>query len=133
MAPASYSDAVLENIRATRARKRLDQGDVVERMQNLGFANWHRPTLGKVERGERRLFATEILGLALALGTNISVLLAGPLDDVVEFGDIQLSGRDVTGLASGRNSREILWNGNVPQRREVTGSWGDGEQPPEES
>jgi transcriptional regulator with XRE-family HTH domain len=120
MAPASYGDAILENIRATRARKKLDQDDVSERMRKLGYTSWHRQTLGKVERGERRLTASEVLGLALALGTNISVLLAGPLDDVIELGDIQLSGQEVTSLAFGRNSRSIVWNGNVPAQREVT-------------
>jgi transcriptional regulator with XRE-family HTH domain len=133
MAPASYSDAVLENIRATRARKKLDQADVSERMRNLGYTSWHRQTLGKVERGERRLAASEVIGIALALGTSISVLLAGPLDDVIELGGIQLSGQEVTSLASGRLSRSIVWKGNVPAQREVTTWWGDGDQPPEES
>jgi transcriptional regulator with XRE-family HTH domain len=63
----SYGDVISRNIRALRARKRLDQGDVVERMRDLGFTTWHRPTLGRVERGERRLFAEELVGLVLAL------------------------------------------------------------------
>src|SRR5262245_23223449 len=67
MAEASYSDVLTSNIRALRARKKFDQGDVVERMRNLGYENWHRPTLGRVERGERRLFAEELPGLVLAL------------------------------------------------------------------
>lgn len=132
MAPASYGDAILDNIRATRARKKLDQADVSERMRMLGFTSWHRQTLGKVERGERRLAASEVIGLALALRTNISVLLAGPLDDVIELGDIQLSGQEVTSLAFGRNSPAIVWKGNVPARREVTAGWaGDPDAPSE--
>jgi transcriptional regulator with XRE-family HTH domain len=132
MAPASYGDAILENIRATRARKKLDQRDVSERMRNLGYTSWHRQTLGKVERGERRLAASEVIGLALALGTNTSVLLGGPPDDVIELGGIQLSGEEVTSLASGRNSRSIVWKGNVPSRREVVAGWaGDPDMPGE--
>ena len=45
------------NIRATRARKKLDQADVSERMRKLGYTSWHRQTLGKVDRGERKLAA----------------------------------------------------------------------------
>src|SRR5437016_5771650 len=47
MAPASYSDVILENIRAVRARRQLDQADVSERMRALGYTSWHRQTLGK--------------------------------------------------------------------------------------
>lgn len=92
------------NIRATRARKKLDQADVSERMRKLGYTSWHRQTLGKVDRGERKLAASELLGLAYALETNIPVLLSGPPDDEVELGDGTIDGRDVTTLASGRNN-----------------------------
>jgi transcriptional regulator with XRE-family HTH domain len=113
MAPASYSDAVLENIRATRARKKLDQAVVSERMRKLGYKSWHRQTLGKVERGERRLAASELLGLAVALETNIPLLLSGPPDDGVELGDKgPIDGRDVTALASGRNNGAVRWDDN---------------------
>ena len=112
MAPASYGDALLENIRATRARKKLDQAVVSERMRKLGYESWHRQTLGKVERGERRLAASELLGLALALETNIPVLLSGPPDDGIELGDDQVDGRDVTSLAFGRNNGAVRWNSN---------------------
>jgi transcriptional regulator with XRE-family HTH domain len=113
MAPASYGDTLLENIRATRARKKLDQADVSERMRDLGYTSWHRQTLGKVERGERRLAASELLGLALALETNIPVLLSGPPDDGIELGDDgPIDGKDVTSLAFGRNSGAVRWNGN---------------------
>jgi transcriptional regulator with XRE-family HTH domain len=116
MAPASYSEALLENIRATRARKKLDQADVSERMRNLGYKSWHRQTLGKVERGERRLAAFELLGLAWALGTNMSVLLAGPADDdaAIELGDGEINANSVTALAFGRNDGAIRWEGNTP-------------------
>jgi transcriptional regulator with XRE-family HTH domain len=131
MAPASYGDALLENIRATRARKKLDQADISERMRKLGYESWHRQTLGKVERGERRLAASEILGLALALETNIPVLLPGPPDDGIELGDGQIDGRDVTTLAQGRNNGAVRWNGNDPVfGKGVTSWWGELEDDP---
>jgi transcriptional regulator with XRE-family HTH domain len=114
MAPTSYSDVLLENLRAARARKQLDQADVSERMRALGYASWHRQTLGKVERDERRLTAAEVLGLALALETSMSVLLAGPPGGTVELGDGQISGTNVTVLASGRSNNAVRWDGNKP-------------------
>jgi transcriptional regulator with XRE-family HTH domain len=123
MVPTNYSEGLLENIRATRARKKLDQADVSERMRKLGYTSWHRQTLGKVERGERRLAASEILGLALALGTNMSVLLSGPPDDTIKLGDGQISGQDVTTLASGRNNGAVRWNGNEPVFGKGVNAW----------
>ena len=111
MAPASYSDAIVENIRATRARKKPRPGRrEPSACASSGYESWHRQTLGKVERGERRLAASELLGLALALETNIPVLLAGPPDDGVELGEGQIDGRDVTSLASGRNNGAVRWD-----------------------
>jgi transcriptional regulator with XRE-family HTH domain len=60
----NYAEMIRSNIRAERARKRLDQADITAGMRTLGFANWHRGILGKIERGERRLLAEELLGLA---------------------------------------------------------------------
>ena len=36
-------------------------------MRALGFTNWHRQTMGKVERGDRRLLAVEVMALARVL------------------------------------------------------------------
>jgi transcriptional regulator with XRE-family HTH domain len=124
MAPAGYSNVILENIRATRARKKLDQADVSERMRKLGYQSWHRQTLGKVERGERRLAAAELLGLAAALETNIPVLLAGPPDDGVELGEKgPIDGKDVTALASGRNNGAVRWDRNDPVFSKGVNAW----------
>ncbi len=122
MAPASYSDVVLENY----------QADVSERMRKLGYASWHRQTLGKVERGERKLAASELLGLAVALETNIPVLLSGPPDGTVELGDDgQIDGKDVTALASGRNNGAVRWKGNDPIFGKGVNAWrGDLEDDP---
>lgn len=75
MAASEYADLIARNIRAERARRHLEQRDVVERMRALGFSNWHRQTLGKVERGERRLFADELFALSLALEVDLQTLL----------------------------------------------------------
>jgi transcriptional regulator with XRE-family HTH domain len=111
----SYSKVIAENVRATRVRKQLLQSDVVARMRALGYGDWHRQTLGKVERGERKVSATEILGLALALGTNMGVLLGAPDNEtVVELQDGQLEARDLTALAFGRNNGAVRFEENKP-------------------
>jgi len=81
MTPPSYGDVLAQNVRAARSRKRLGQANVVARMRALGYDQWHRQTMGKVERGERRLLVEEILGLALALETSIGMLLSPTRDD----------------------------------------------------
>jgi hypothetical protein len=109
----------------------LDQAVVSERMRALGYPSWHRQTLGKVERGERRLAASELLGLALALEVPIPVLLAGPPDNGIELGDYQISGQDVTALASGRNNGAVRWDGNKPVIGKGVNAWfGDREDDP---
>jgi transcriptional regulator with XRE-family HTH domain len=49
-------------------------------MRWLGYTYWTRQTLSKVERGNRRVLADEIPGLALALETSIGRLTA-PVDE----------------------------------------------------
>jgi 8-oxo-dGTP diphosphatase len=88
MAPTPYNTVLARNIRAARNRLGLSQAEVVERMRSLGFTSWHKPTLGNVERGDRRVLGDETAGLAFALETTISRLMA-PLeeDQAVEFGE----------------------------------------------
>jgi transcriptional regulator with XRE-family HTH domain len=81
MTAPTYSDVLAQNIRAARSRKRLGQANVVARMRALGFDQWHRQTMGKVERGERRLLAEEMLGLAIVLETSLGGLLDPSPDD----------------------------------------------------
>lgn len=78
---ASPGERIAANIRAERARAGIGQADVVERMRNLGYTNWHRQTMGKVEQGERRVLAEEILGLAVCLGTTVPKLFDGLVSD----------------------------------------------------
>ena len=134
MADGSFSDVIVRNVRALRARKRLDQGDVVERMQALGFKNWHRPTLGKVERGERRLFAEELLGLAYVLDVTMHQLLEPqPDDEQIELpGGEPVGVRSVRLLVTGTNPHTFVWQDNVPVPREVIAGWaGDPDMPAE--
>jgi hypothetical protein len=74
--PETARETILDNLRAYRARRRLDQADVVAGMRALGFTNWHRQTMSKVERGERSIRAEEIIGLAKVLHTFPAHLLA---------------------------------------------------------
>jgi transcriptional regulator with XRE-family HTH domain len=135
MASTSYADVVMRNIRAARARQKLDQADVVERMRALGFRNWHRQTLSRIEQGERRVTFEEALGLAFVLDVTVRQLLEPqPGDQRIELpGGEPVEVRDVRLLVAGTNPHTFIWQGNVPKRREVAGSWGDGEQPPEET
>jgi transcriptional regulator with XRE-family HTH domain len=134
VADASYADVIVRNIRALRARKRLGQGDVVERMRNLGYTTWHRPTLGRVERGERRLFAEELLGLAAALDVTMHQLLEPQPDDQrVEFpGGASVDVQAVRLLVTGTNPHTFVWKDNVPALRQVAAGWaGDPDMPGE--
>ena len=69
-------DELAANIRAARARKRLQQSDVVAGMRALGFSEWHRQTVSRVERGERRVLAEEICALATVLETSVAALMS---------------------------------------------------------
>jgi transcriptional regulator with XRE-family HTH domain len=63
------------NLRAERARAHISGRVLAARMQRLGFRTWAMQTVSKVENAQRPVFATEILGLALALGTTIPRLM----------------------------------------------------------
>jgi transcriptional regulator with XRE-family HTH domain len=81
MAPdTSYDEVLTRNIRAARSRLDLEQKNIVARMRALGHDTWHRQTMGKVERGERRVTGEEMIALALALETTIAALMA-PRDE----------------------------------------------------
>ena len=116
MAPTTYAEVLARNIRAARTRKRLGQTTVVERMRALGFTSWHRPTLGNVERGERRVTAEEIFGLSEALETSIGALMTPVEDDkVVEFpSDAAVTVEHVRLSVRGQNDGAVQWNGDSP-------------------
>lgn len=117
MAPTSYADVIVRNIRGMRSRKGLDQSELVERMRALGFTNWHRQTISRVERGDRRIQAEELLGLAVALETTMPALLTALDDDkAVEFPSGQVvDAAYVRALATGFNDGSVKWKGNTPE------------------
>src|SRR6266581_8369991 len=114
MASTTYGDVLAENIRAARSRKRLGQADVVARMRALGHDSWHRQTMGKVERGERRVTGEEILGLAYALETSIAALMM-PTEEAkrVAFPGGEVGVESVRYSVLGSTDQAIRWNGNV--------------------
>ena len=73
--PPSFSDVIMRNIRTQRVRKGLDQGAVVEAMRKLGFTNWHRQTMSKIELGQRRVTLEELLGLVVVFKASWGSLL----------------------------------------------------------
>jgi len=113
----SYDEIVVANVRAIRARRKLDQAEIVRRMRALGFTTWHRQTMGKIERGERGLLGPgEVLGLAAALETSIWALMAPGEDGEVKFpsGD-RISARSVALSVLAYNDRSVTWDGDQPE------------------
>lgn len=110
-----YGAIVSRNVVALRARARLKQSEIAVRMRVLGFS-WHPQTVGEVEKGNRRVAAEELLGLALALGTNISSLLLPAPDE----GPVRLpSGHDldrldVADLVLASQRRPVIWDDERP-------------------
>lgn len=117
MTPPSYGEVLALNVRAARSRKRLGQASVVARMRALGYDQWHRQTMGKVERGERRLMVEEILGLALALETSIGMLLDPTRDDQLVTLPAGQHMQVMTVLRSVRhfNDGMVYWEGDEPR------------------
>lgn len=109
---ASYGDVVAANIRAARARIRLSQQGLTDRMRALGFDAWFYQTVGNIERGHRRVTAEEIHGLSWALETTIPVLTGpGPDEDgvVLPSGDV-IGAESVRLLCGrGRNDGAVTW------------------------
>jgi transcriptional regulator with XRE-family HTH domain len=113
----TYAEVLARNVRAARARKGLEQEPVAARMRALGFSAWRRQTVASVEKSSRRLTAEEVLGLALALETRLTLLLEPARDD----GPIGLpSGQSmlfltVHELIWGGSELTVSWNGDVPE------------------
>ncbi len=145
MAPHTYGEILARNIRAARSRIGIGQENVAVRMQALGFSAWIRQTVSSTERGRRRPTAEEIAGLAFALETTISRLMA-PVDEdqVVE---LQPDGPAIA-VHSVRLSAtnrwvvgEIEWDGDKPviarpdyppAMRDVMHRMAEGKWPPAE-
>jgi transcriptional regulator with XRE-family HTH domain len=130
----AYDEVLARNARAYRSRKGIGQERLAARMRALGYTAFLRQTVSKVEKGERRLSAAEVLGLALALEVTMRQLLEPQPDDKqIELpnGD-SFSERTVRLLVAEVNDRAILWRDDVPAHREVIAGWeGDPDMPGE--
>lgn len=117
MAPTHYSDVLAGNIRSARTRIDREQESAAARMRALGYAYWTRQTVSKVERGDRRVLAEEIPGLAYALQTTISALMAPRDEDkTVEFqpGGEPVSVESLQLSARGQVDDSVWWNEDEP-------------------
>jgi transcriptional regulator with XRE-family HTH domain len=118
MTARSYDEIVAANIRAIRARAGLDQVVIVERMRALGFTTWHRQTMGKVERGERRLLGLdELNGLARALEVSLFELLKPPeTATLVRFpsGDV-IAAHSIAASLGAYNDQAVTWDDTTPR------------------
>lgn len=63
----------------------LSQAEVVRRMRDLGFENFHASTLGKIERGERGVSVGEAVALSNALGMDLTALLPLPVEKLALY------------------------------------------------
>ncbi len=81
MPPRAYKDVLARDFRAARAALDIGQADVAERMNALGFAEWRRQTVARVEQGKRRLTAEETFALAYALEVGVTRLMSPTEED----------------------------------------------------
>ena len=119
MAALSYDEVLAASLRAARARAGLDQAVIVERMRALGYTTWHRQTMGKIERGDRRLLAAEVMALAWALGVTIFELMK-PAESAcpVEFpSGERIAAHSVAASLGAYNDGAVTWDGTVPEVR----------------
>ncbi len=116
MAPTTYAAVLAKNIRAARSRADISQDTLAARMRALGYKEWLYQTVGKVERGNRRVTAEEIRGLAWCMETSIAALIKPTQDDkFIEFPsgaaiDVVSDRRS----ADGGNDGAVRWSGNEP-------------------
>jgi transcriptional regulator with XRE-family HTH domain len=71
-------ELIAANIRAYRARRAMSQREVADAMRAAGHYKWRYQTMSVIERGERRVTADEILGLARVLDTFPVHLISEP-------------------------------------------------------
>jgi transcriptional regulator with XRE-family HTH domain len=132
----AYGEVLARNVRGIRSRKGLGQKSLAARMRALGYTAWFTQTVGKAERGDRRITAEEVFGLAVALEVTMRQLLEPQPDDklVALPNGESMPVRHVQLLVAGTgNPHPFIWQDDVPVPREVTGWWGEGDHPPEEA
>jgi transcriptional regulator with XRE-family HTH domain len=89
-----------------------EQEHVAARMRDLGH-NWVRQTVSEVERGRRRVTATELFSLTLVLGASIGDLF-DPLGRLIAAdakARVQLDRKDLEALVCGHRRRARVWWG----------------------
>jgi hypothetical protein len=116
MAPTTYADVLAKNIRAARCRADISQEALAARMRALGYKEWLYQTVGKVERGKRRVTAEEIRGLAWSLETSVAALMKPTEDDrFIEFpSGAALAVVSDRRSVDGANDGAVRWSGNEP-------------------
>ena len=70
------SQIVGERIGEIRRSRKVSQGLIADRMQELGHGSWERQTVGLVESARRNLTVDELVSLAAALQTTLAFLLS---------------------------------------------------------
>lgn len=116
MPPAPYADVLARNLRAVRAALDISQADVAARMQALGFGEWRRQTVARVEKAGRRLAAEEVFALSYVLETTI-LRLVRPAEEsewVAFPSGRAVHASSVVGSARGARDMAIRWDGNTP-------------------
>ena len=66
----TVKETVAGNIRAYRQLRGLEQSELAQRMRTIGIA-WRQATVSEVERSQRNVTVTEILGLAITLNATV--------------------------------------------------------------
>lgn len=73
--PAGTEDAWLaENVRASRKRCKMSQGELARRMKELGWP-YHQQTVRRIEEGDRKVTPGEGKAIARILGTSLTRLM----------------------------------------------------------
>src|SRR5829696_1376427 len=91
----------------------LEQEHVAERMRDFGH-NWVQQTVSEVERGRRRVSATELFSLTLVLGATIGDLFdpIGRLIAADAQARVRLDREDLEALVCGHKRRAAVeWGG----------------------
>jgi transcriptional regulator with XRE-family HTH domain len=97
----TVAEIVADNVRAFRQLRGIDQAALARRMEGLGIG-WRQVTVSEVERDQRNVTVSELLGLAFALGTTIEQLLdprgperiRGPWLSFSELPEVRLNAGD---------------------------------------
>ncbi|MGH3218977.1 MAG: NUDIX domain-containing protein [Streptosporangiaceae bacterium] len=106
--PQPYSKLLARNIAAARTRLQLRQSDLAERLRAQKIA-WYPQTVSEAEQGRRAIKAVELLPLAIALETTVTVLTSPP----PEMAAVTLPSGEVIGAQRiTRLDGSTTWEGN---------------------